>query len=130
MEPVLIDDRDDRRQLGDLMPERLGIVTGEGVAAPPALRRLALDDLADSLGRDQGAGMTSMARLAAPLLARGRGRWPSLGRGGIGGRWLGGVGGVLADPLLQGGDPPLEGLHQHRHRRLRLGRECIPDGLG
>ena len=81
MEPILVHHREDRRQLGDLMPERLGIIAGEGVAAPAALRRLALDDLADCLGRDQGAGMTSMAGLAAPLLARGGGRGPSLDRG-------------------------------------------------
>ena len=81
MEPVLSDDREDRRQFGDLMPERLGIITGEGITAPPALRRLALDDLADSLGRDQGAGMTSMARLTASFLARGCGRGPTLDRG-------------------------------------------------
>ena len=66
MEPVLVHHRADRRHFGDLMPERLGIVTGEGVAAPAALRRLALDDLADCLGRDQGAGMTSDGRAGRP----------------------------------------------------------------
>ena len=71
MEPVLVHHGADRRQLGDLMPERFGVVTGEGVAAPAAFRRLALDDLADLLGRDQGAGMASMSGLPAPLLARG-----------------------------------------------------------
>jgi hypothetical protein len=84
MEPVLIDDRADRRQPGDLMPERLGIITGQGITAPAASRRLALDDLAGGLGRDQGAGMTSMARPAASLLARGRGRGPTLDRGRVG----------------------------------------------
>ena len=101
----------------------------EVVAAPAAFGRLALDDLAELLGRDQRPGVTTMAGLPAPLLARGGSRWPSLDRGGIGGGRLGGVGGVLVEPLLQVGDPPLEGLHQRRDRRLRLGRERIPDGL-
>jgi len=78
VEPVLIDHRLDRRHLGDLMPDRFGIVTGEGVAAPAAGRRPALDDLPDALGRDQGADVTLMPGLAAPLLARGRGRGPPL----------------------------------------------------
>ena len=68
----------DRRQFGDLMSDRFGVIPGEGVAAPSAFGRLAVDDLADLLGRDQGASMTSMSGLPAPLLARGRGRWPSL----------------------------------------------------
>ena len=122
MEPVLIDDRQDRRQLGDLMPERLGVVTGEGVAAPPALRRLALDGVTDGLGRDQGAGMTSMAGLAAPLLARRGSRGPSLDRGGIGGGGPGGVGRVASALLLECGDPALEGVHELRDGRLGLGR--------
>jgi hypothetical protein len=49
MEPVLVDHGDDRRQFGDLMSERFRVITGEGIAAPAALRRLALDDLADLL---------------------------------------------------------------------------------
>jgi hypothetical protein len=36
MEPILVHHGADRRHLGDLMPERLGIVTGEGFAAPAA----------------------------------------------------------------------------------------------
>ena len=127
MEPVLVHHRLDRRHLGDLVPERLGVVAVQGVAAPAAVRRLALDDLAELLGRDQRPGVTAMAGLPAPLLARGGGRGPSLDRGGIGRGGLGGVGGVLAEPLLQLGDPPLEGLHQGRDGRLGLGRERIPE---
>ena len=129
MEPVLVDHRADRRQLGDLMPERLGVVPGQGVAAPAASGRLALDDLAQLLGRDQGACMTSMAGSSAPLLARGRGRGPPLDRGRIGGRGPGRVGRVAAALLLQCGDPALEGVHQLRDGRFGLGREGVPDGL-
>jgi hypothetical protein len=79
VEPVLIDHRPDRRHLGDPMPDRFGIVAGEGVAAPAAGRRPALDDLPDALGRDRGADVPAMAGLPAPLLARGGGWWTSLG---------------------------------------------------
>jgi hypothetical protein len=78
MEPILVHHGADRRHLGDLMPDRLGVVAGQVVAAPAALRRPALDDPADCLGRGQGADVTLMSGLAAPLLARGRGRGPSL----------------------------------------------------
>ena len=77
-------------QLGDLMPDRLGVLAVQLVAAPPALRRLAVDNPAKLLGRDERAVMTAMAGLPAPFLARRRGRRPSLDRGGIGGgKWKG-----------------------------------------
>jgi hypothetical protein len=74
MEPVFVHHGEDRRQFGDLMPERFGVITGERVAAPATSGRLAVDDLAESLGRDQGTGMATMAGLSTPLLARGGSR--------------------------------------------------------
>jgi hypothetical protein len=129
MESVLVHHGGDRWHLGDLMADRFGVVTGEGVAAPAALRRLAVDDLPELLGRHQRTGLATMAGLTAPLLARSGSRRTSLDRGRIRRRRLGGVGGVLADPLFQFGDPPLEGLDQRRDGGLRLGRERIPDDL-
>jgi hypothetical protein len=120
MEPVFVHHGSDRRHFGDLVSDRLGVVAEQLVAAPAALRWLALDDLAELLGTDQGAGLTGMAGLPAPLLARGGSRWASLDRGGIGGGWPGGVGRVLVEPLLQLGDPPLEGIGQRRDGRLGL----------
>ena len=38
MEPVFVHHGQDRRHFGDLMPDRFGVLTGEGVAAPAALR--------------------------------------------------------------------------------------------
>ena len=101
MEPVLVHRRLDRRHLGDLVPQRPGIVAVEVVAAAAAGRRLALDHLPESFGRDQGSWVMAMAGLPAPLAARGGGRWPSLDRGRVGRGGLGGIGGVLAEPLLQ-----------------------------
>jgi hypothetical protein len=121
VESILVHHGEDRRQFGDLMPERLRVIAVEGIAAPATFGRLALDDLAESLRGDQGAGLTSMAGLATPLRARAGSRGASLDRGGIGRGWLGGVGGVLVEPLLRFGDPPLEGIGQRRDGRLSLG---------
>ena len=129
MEPILVDYRPDRRHFGHLVSDRLGVVAMQLVAAPPALGRLALEDLPELLGRDQGSGLVAMARLAAPLLSRGRSRWSPLDRREIRRRWLGGVGGVLVDPLLQFGDPLFEGLHHRSDRRLCFRRERIPEDL-
>jgi hypothetical protein len=52
MEPVFVHRRLDRRHLGDLVPQRLGIIALEVEATAAATRRPALDDLPDLLGRD------------------------------------------------------------------------------
>lgn len=129
MEPVLVHHGLDRRDLGDLMPERLGVVAVQRVTTPAARRRLAVDDLPEPLGRDQGSGVTAMTGLATGPLPRGGSRGTAFDRGGIGGRGPGGVGGVPVEALLQVGDALLEGLHQCRDRRLSFGCERIPDGL-
>jgi hypothetical protein len=118
MEPVFVHHRLDGWDFGDLVPERLGVVAVQLLAAPAALLRFALDTLPELLGRDQDSGMMAMTGLPAPLLPRGGSRRSSLDRGGIGGRGLGGVGGILVESLLQIGDPLLERLHQRRDRRL------------
>jgi hypothetical protein len=89
MEPVLIDHRLDRWHFGDLVPERFGIIALEIVTAPATVRRLALDDQAELLRRDQGSGMMAMAGLPAPPLPRRGSRGSSFDRGGIGGGGLG-----------------------------------------
>jgi hypothetical protein len=136
MEPVFIHHGDDRRHLGDLVADRFGVITGQSVAAPAASGRLAVDDLADLLGRDQGSGLAMMSGLAAPLLARGGGRRSSLDRGEIGGRWPGGIAGVLVEPLLQFGNRMIPGLLDLKRlswnlRRFRVGhrKDQTPYGL-
>ena len=129
MEPILVDHRPDRRHFGHLVSDRLGVVAMQLVAAPSALGRLAFNDLPELLRRDQGSGLVAMAGLAAPLLSRGRNRWSPLDRRGIRRRRLGGVGGVLVDPLLQLGDPSFEGSHHRNNRRLCVRRERIPEDL-
>ena len=70
VEPILVYHRLDRRHLGDLVSDRLGIIAVQLVAASAASLRPAFDDLADLFGRDQGPGMVAMTGLPAPLLAR------------------------------------------------------------
>ena len=129
MEPVFVHRRLDWWHLGDLVSDRFGVIALQRLTAPAALGRLAVDDLADLFGRDKGAGLALMARLSASLLARGRGRRPSLDRGRIGRGRLGGVGGILAEPLFEVGDSLLKGLHQPGDGHLRLGRKCLPESL-
>jgi hypothetical protein len=112
MEPVFVHHGADRRHFGDLMPDRFRVITVEGLAAPAALGWLAVDDLAELIGRHERTGLATMAGLPTPLLTRGGGRRPSLDRGGIGGGWLGGIGGILAELLFEVGNPLLEGLGQ------------------
>jgi hypothetical protein len=85
MEPIFIDHGQDGRHFGDLVADRVRVIAGEGIAAPAALGRLTVDDLAELLGGYEWAGLAMMAGLPTPLLARGGGRRPSLDRGGIGG---------------------------------------------
>ncbi len=129
MEPVLVDHRPDRWHFSDLMSDRLGVIAVQRLAAGPALGRLALEDLPELLRRDQGSGLMTMAGLTAPLLPQGGNRWSPLDRRGIRRGGLGGVGGVLVDPLLQLGDPLFEGLHHRSDRCLCFRRERIPEDL-
>ena len=110
------------------MPERFGSIAVRIVAAATALRRLAVNDPPELLGRDQGSGVMAAAGLPAPLPPRGGGRWPSFDRGRVGRRGLGGVGGVLVDLLLQVGDAPLQGREQRPNGGLGLGRNGVPKG--
>jgi hypothetical protein len=107
VEPIFVHHRLDRRHLGDLVPERAGIIAVEAVPASTARRRLTLDDLPELLRRDQGPGVVAMAGLSAPPLARGGSRRAALDRGRVGRRGLGGVGRVLVESLLQIGDATL-----------------------
>ena len=74
MEAVLDDLGPDLGELGDLMPEGLGVVSVEGMAAAVAGMGLDLDGVGQSLGGDQ------LAR--APLVACPPRRFREVGLGG------------------------------------------------
>ncbi len=128
MEPVFVYDRLGRRYLGHRMPKRFRILAVEIVAVPATVRRPTLDDLAELFGRDQSPRMMAMSRLPTSFLPRGRNWRSAFDRRWVGRRGLGRVGGVLAEPFLQIGDPLLEGLHQRRDRRSGFECEGTPDG--
>jgi hypothetical protein len=105
VELVFIDDGANGRHFSDLVTDRFGVIALEVLTALPALLRLALDHLAKLFGWNQGANTTEVTGLPAPFLARGRSGRSTLDRGRNRGRRFGGVGRVLIDPFLQGGDP-------------------------
>jgi len=129
VELVFIDDGANGRHFSDLVTDRFGVVALEVLTALPALLRLALDHLAKLFGWNQGANTTEVTGLPAPFLARGRSGRSPLDRGRIRGRGFGGVGRVLIDPFLQGGDTLLEGVDQRKHSRLSSRRNGVPDIL-
>ncbi len=69
MEPILRDHRLDRGDLGDLMTQGLGILTGQAAATTAAVRGLAVEGLVDVFGGDQGPCVTAMAGLSSAPLA-------------------------------------------------------------
>jgi hypothetical protein len=74
---VFIDIGTDGRDVGDLMPHRIGVLSLERSTTASAERRLDLEGLSELLGRDQRSGVASVTGLAAPLPARRReGRSP------------------------------------------------------
>jgi hypothetical protein len=105
VELVFIDDGAKGRHFSDLVTDRFGVVALEFLTALPALLRLARDHLAKLFGRNQGANTTEVTGLPAPFLARGSSGRSPLDRRRIRGGGFGGVGRVLIDPFLQGGDP-------------------------
>src|SRR5262245_50869801 len=100
MEPILIDVGTNRRDLSDLMSQGLGIVTLECGATASALRRLDLEGLSKSFGRDQRTGVSFVAGLASTLEPGRRGRRPplELDGGRIGGGRPGRISGIEAEP--------------------------------
>jgi hypothetical protein len=132
VEAVFIDIGADGRDLGDLMPHRVGVVSLERCTTASAVRRLHLEGLSELLGRDKLAGVTLVTGLAAPLPP---GRWGrrtplDLHGGGIRRGWFRGVGGVLVEPGLQVSDPLLQRDDDGQDGRLGFRRYRIPERFG
>ena len=132
MQPVLIDVGLNRRDLGDLVPERVGVVTLERGTTPAAVGRLDLVRVPELFGWDESPGVAGMSWLAATLPPGGRcGRPPlELDRGRVGRGRLGGVGGVLAEPDLQIRDPLFQGDDDGQDGRLGFRRHGLPKRFG
>jgi hypothetical protein len=133
MKPILVDDRLDLGQFGDLMDQRFGVVAGELITTTTAGGRLAVDRLANLLGRNYGAVGLTMSMLSAALFPTGRSRRFALQPNGIGRGGFGGVSGVELEPVLKILDPVLElrdaffiELDKGENRRLKLRRSRLP----
>ena len=133
MEPILIDDRLDPGQFGDLMDQRFGVVAGESMTTSATGGRLAVERLADLLGWDQGALGLAMPGLTAAFLLAGRSRGLPLHPDRVGRGGLGRVGGVelepgfeVTEPVLKDREAILVGLDQREDRRLQLRRGRLP----
>ena len=67
MKSVLVDQRFDLGQLGDLVNQRSRVITGQGLTAATAIRGPAIGDRAHLLRRDQAALCPAMSRLPTPF---------------------------------------------------------------
>ncbi len=132
MEPMLVDEGLDLGQFGDLMDQRFGIVANEPLAATAAGNRLAVERLADLLGRHQVAVELAMPGLAAAFLPPGRSRGFTLHSNRIGRGRLGRVGGVELEPRFEVTDPCCQFVDPLLHRRGNGddGRLCVGRHLG
>src|SRR5262249_1405513 len=117
MQAVLVHQRINLGQLGDLMEYGAGVLTVQGLTAAAAGTGLAIAGRRRLLGWDQGAERVGMAGLSAALALRRRSRWLSLQADRVRRRRLGGVGGIelepglkIADAGFQGGDLSREGI--------------------
>jgi len=133
MEAILVDDRLDPGEFGDLMDQGFGVVAGEPMTTTTTSGRLAVDRLVDLLGRDQRTVGLAMSGLAAAFLPAGRSGRFALQSDRIGRRRLGGIGRVELEPVLEVLDPGFElaktlfvALDQRADRRLDFWRSRLP----
>jgi hypothetical protein len=78
VEAILIDIGADRRDLGDLVPDRIRILAFEPGTAAAAPGRLDLECFADLMGRDERAGVSLVTGLPSAFPPRRRGGRPAL----------------------------------------------------
>jgi hypothetical protein len=133
MEPVLRHFRSERRQLQDLVAERVRVLPPKGMPAPAALGRL---DNFRVIGGQQGAPPPLVPGLAAGPAAGGSARRPAFDSRRVGGGRPRGVGGVLVEAVLQLSDLLLEAPHggpqlgrfspQRQDQGTGLGRQAVP----
>jgi hypothetical protein len=132
VESVFIDVGANRRDLGDLMSQRVDVFALEEGTTASTVRRLDLEGLSELLGRDQRPGVALVSGLA-PALPPGRrgGRPPlELYGGRVGRGRLGGVRGVLIEQGLQGDDPLLQRGDHGQEGHLGFRRYGAPERFG
>jgi hypothetical protein len=134
MQAVLVDDRLNPGEFGDLMDQGIGVCAVERLPTGTASAGLAVLGRPEPVGSNQGPESLAMAGLSAPpSRARRCGRL-ALQSYGIGRRRLGGVGGVelepgleISDTSLQFGDPSLVCVPDREDGGLSLKRDGAPE---
>jgi hypothetical protein len=101
MELVLDDGGPHRRDVSNLVAERLRVLAGERLSAASALGRLEGNGLLHLLRRHQETLLGGPPWLSAASFTGGRGGRAAFGSRGIGGGRLGGVGGILVQTPVQ-----------------------------
>jgi hypothetical protein len=127
---ILDDLGPDLGQLGDLVADRLGVVTVEVEPATGAAARPAVDRIGEPRGRDQLAGVALMPGRPARSPPGARPGRPPLDVQGLARRRLRRVGRVPRAARLEGGDPLLEGLDQGQDRFPDIGGGPVPEVRG
>ena len=134
MESILINDRLDPGQFGDLMDQRRGVVAEQSMTTATTGVRLAVERLADLLGWDQVRAGLAMPGLPAAFLPGGRGGGLALHPDRVGRGGLGRVGGVELEPGFEVIDSGFQrsdlltmNLDQRQDRRLEFGRGVVPE---
>ena len=127
-------DGGDARQLGDLVPGRLGVAVGwllgqRGVA-PLAVGGDQRDDVIDAVGRQALAAMAGVSGLPAGGTTRTLLDDRGLGAGRVGRGRDGGVGGVLAQPGFQILDPLLQLWTRWSRAAMTASRSTHPGQAG
>jgi hypothetical protein len=121
---VLGDDGPNGRHIPDLVAERLRVVAMQRLLAITADRRFAI---VDGIGViDEGALCLIVPVLTSRFVAGRR-----LGRGAlegrrIGGRWFGGIGGVLLESGFEVSEASFVSLDQSQDSGLSGGRDLLP----
>ena len=134
MQAVLVHERLDLGQLGDLMDHGVGVLAVQDLTAAAAGPGLAIAGGVELLGGDQGAERLGMTGLSATF-APGRGSWRlSFQADRVRRGRLGGVGGVelesglqITDSGFQLGDPSGERIPSGQEGGLSLRRHGVPE---
>jgi hypothetical protein len=129
VEAVFIDVGTERRDLGDLVPQGMRIVSLQRGATASGLRRLDLEGLSQLFGWDQRPGGSFVTGLSATVAPGRRDRRSplELDGGRIGGGRLGRICGVQVEPRLQFSDAPLQRGDDSQDGRLRFRRNGVPE---
>ena len=124
MATVLRDDGTNERHFPYLMTQRLRVIAVQGLLAMAADRRFALVDGVGVI--DDGSLGLGVSTLTAGFVGRGGLGGRTLEGRRVGGRWFGGIGGVLLESGLEVGEASFVALDQRPDSGLSSRRDLLP----